>query len=350
MLLTLVVLGSGFITLLHLLTPDPHPISLVMPPISGIVHLVLLVYLYRNPQRLMLVLWIGATSILGSIIFIVWYFTLQAAFSTDIKLIETLPPLNSLPLAYIVTMFIFARPSQVLITAIVSWLLIVFPVLIYLIIHSDELFTPRGLEMALTLLPVMATILVLIPVYRGIEEKMASLKSEQTRMEILSVRDPLTQIYNRRGIESLFSDFAVKDKENTGAVMFDIDHFKNINDRYGHGVGDTVLCQIAERCRSILRKDDLFARWGGEEFLVLIRGAGNKALYRIADDLRMAISDEPVKPVERVTASFGVTRFYPTDSMESLLQRADDAMYQAKRQGRDRVVNQWEKGDASFSK
>jgi len=345
LILTLVVLGTGFITFLHHSESNAQLIDLILPPIVSIVHLILLQHLYRNPDSLVQVLWINITSLLSAIAISAWYFTWQATFSADIKLIETLPPFSCFPLALIVTMFVFTRPKQVLITLVVSWLLIAFPILTYLTLHSDELFTPRGLEMMLTLGPTMTTVLVLILMYRSIEEKMALLESEHAQMQTLSERDPLTQAYNRRRMENALSDLATKNDLIFGLIMFDIDHFKKINDKYGHSIGDTVLRETVQRCKAILRKDDIFARWGGEEFLILIQGAGDKALYRIAEDLRIVISDEPIIPIEKVTASFGVTRFYPSDSVGTLLQRVDEAMYLAKQQGRNRVVTQWKEGD-----
>ncbi len=337
-LLTLVVLGSGFVTLLHQLDPDPQLLSLVLPPLNLIINSVLLFYLYRNPEKTILVCWIAAILILINLVITTWFFTLQATFSEDIRLVESFPPISSLPLVVIVTMFIFARPNQVLIAALVTWSFIALPILIYLGLVPSELFTPRGLEMTLTLGPVMGTISALIPLHRGIEQTVSSLKREREQMQNLSERDPLTQLYNRRGLEAIFSELLTTRDLSLGVILFDIDHFKNVNDQYGHHAGDTVLCQVAQRCKSILRHDDYLARWGGEEFLVLIQGIGDKALYRIAEDLRMVISDKPIQPVGTVTASLGVTQFCPTDSIESLLQRVDEAMYSAKQQGRNRVV------------
>ena len=338
LLLFLAVLGSGLASLLHFLDPNPQIFSLILPPINCIINLILLVCLYRNPDRLKLILWIAVTIALSSLAVAVWYFTLQATFSAEIELIETLPPITAFPIAVIACMFIFARPIQVLITSIVIWLIVALPVLTYLISHPHELFTPRGLEIALTLGPVMATLSVLILFHESIEQKMSALKSERTQMQILSEQDPLTQLCNRRGIEKLFPELILNRNSNIGVILFDIDHFKNINDQYGHSIGDTVLCKVAQRCKASLRKDDLCARWGGEEFLIIVQGAGDTALYRIAENLRMVISDLPVDPVGKVTASFGVTQFCSTDSIESLLQRVDEAMYLAKHQGRNRVV------------
>lgn len=339
MLLSLIVLGSGLAILLHWLEPNTHPINLVMPLLNGGVSFVLLLYLHRNPGHLVPVLWVAFTSAVSHLVLVAWYFTLRAAFYANVGLVETLPPVSFFPLALTATMFIFARPRQVLIAAIGTWCLTGLPILTYLVLHPDELLTPRGLEMTLVLGPAMAIISVLISLHTGLERTMTSLQSERSQMQRLSERDPLTQLYNRRGLEKFFPGLMVENDTTIGAILFDIDHFKGINDQYGHSAGDTVLSQVAQRCRAVLRKDDLFARWGGEEFLIVIQGAGDKVLHAIAEDLRQVISDQPINPVGKVTASFGVTRFFSTDSVDSLLQRVDEAMYLAKSQGRDRIVS-----------
>ncbi|MEM9511404.1 MAG: GGDEF domain-containing protein [Cyanobacteria bacterium P01_E01_bin.48] len=325
---------------LHYLEPDSLLINSILPPVIGIINLILLIYLYRNPDSLTKVIAIASATIIGITFIPTWYFTLQAALSPDVELIETLPPLSSIPLVVIVNMFIFARPNQALMLGIVSWILIALPILSYLFLHPGELFSPRGLDLVVTLGPVMAAISVLVPAYRGLEKRFSVLQSEREHMRQISERDPLTQLYNRRATEMMFANFAAQKDMNAGAILFDIDRFKQINDRYGHNVGDIVLCQVSERCKSMLRKDDLMARWGGEEFLVLVKGVGDRALYGIAENLRLAISNEPIDPVGKVTASFGVTRLTSTDSMNSLIQRVDAAMYMAKREGRDRVISQ----------
>ena len=134
-------------------------------------------------------------------------------------------------------------------------------------------------------------------------------------------------------------DFMNEHELNCGLIMFDIDHFKNINDSHGHVVGDKVLSEIARRCSIRLRKDDPLVRWGGEEFLVLIRRADYKDIVCIAEDLRLAISTNPLQPVGKVTASFGVTQIFPTESVSSSLQRVDEALYVAKNDGRNKVFS-----------
>jgi diguanylate cyclase (GGDEF)-like protein len=106
-------------------------------------------------------------------------------------------------------------------------------------------------------------------------------------------------------------------------VIFDIDHFKRINDTHGHPVGDEVLRQVARRCEALLRQEDVFARWGGEEFLVLVRGTREDGAANAAEHLRTAVCGTPIEPVGTVSASFGVARFRPNDTVHSWVARAD---------------------------
>ena len=341
LVLTLMTLGSGILAILHQLEPNPLLINLIVPPSNCLIFLFLLLFLFRNPDSLVPVLWAGAMTLLVSMVFVVWYVVLQATFSAEVTLIESFPPISAVPLAFIVTLFVFARPGQVLVIAIASWILISLPVLVYLAIHPVELLTPRGLEMVLTLGPIMGIVSVLMPLFQGIEAKISLLHSERTQLQILSERDPLTQLRNRRTISKIFTNHSEKRKLHLGVIMFDIDHFKKINDEHGHGVGDAVLCEIADRCLSGLRREDIFARWGGEEFLALIHEVEDAALQRIAEELRLLVSSEAIEPVGKVTASFGVTRLFPTDSLESVIQRVDEAMYEAKRGGRNKIVTNW---------
>lgn len=123
-------------------------------------------------------------------------------------------------------------------------------------------------------------------------------------------------------------------------VLLDVDHFKQINDSRGHGVGDTVLVAVTERLSSQLRAQDMLARWGGEEFLCLMSDVDAPGLKSMAERLRVALSATSVlSPPDllRVTASFGLALCKEGDSPDEAIDRADQAMYRAKHAGRDRV-------------
>jgi diguanylate cyclase (GGDEF)-like protein len=123
--------------------------------------------------------------------------------------------------------------------------------------------------------------------------------------------------------------------------MIDADHFKDINDQYGHATGDRALRVIADRCRSALRKTDVFGRFGGEEFVVLFVETGLVEAQRVAERLLTKVA-EPVSSqdgvVVPVTISAGVVERRSGETLDSILKIADEALYQAKREGRNRVV------------
>lgn len=151
--------------------------------------------------------------------------------------------------------------------------------------------------------------------------------------------DSLTQIYNRNMFDRLMDIKMTKARENNISLVFimlDIDLFKAVNDTHGHLVGDDILRHLARLVKYHTREDDLFARWGGEEF-VLAFNVGIKKGVEIANNLRKYIEEEEFAVVKHITCSFGVAEFRKNDSLDSLILRADEALYEAKDTGRNRV-------------
>lgn len=166
------------------------------------------------------------------------------------------------------------------------------------------------------------------------------------RLERLAAVDPLTDAYNRRfGLGRLHEEFsrAVRTENPFGVLMLDLDHFKAVNDTYGHLVGDRVLKAIAGACRRVLREGDVLVRYGGEEFLVVLPGAGPIDVVQVGERIRRAIGETVVMDGgQRVTVavSLGGTTYRDTgvESAEALVAEADGALYRAKASGRDRLV------------
>jgi diguanylate cyclase (GGDEF)-like protein len=153
--------------------------------------------------------------------------------------------------------------------------------------------------------------------------------------------DPLTQLLNRKALIARALELEEQARltgEPVGVLVGDLDHFKAVNDRHGHQTGDAVLRDCAYRMRKELRAYDLAYRLGGEEFLVLLPGAGLDETAELAERLRVAIADEPVAGLP-VTMSFGVAATCPGEAFafDALYSRADAAMYHAKAGGRDCV-------------
>jgi two-component system cell cycle response regulator len=171
-------------------------------------------------------------------------------------------------------------------------------------------------------------------------------RSVQSSLE-RAVRDPLTGIHNRGYLEShlgpLVSQNVARGRPVSLAIL-DVDHFKNVNDTYGHDVGDEVLREIARRISSNIRGIELCCRFGGEEFVTAFAGADSATAVSIGERLRRKVCEEPVaittkKTSIRVTISIGVaTASGSADTAETLLKRADLALYRAKDEGRNRVV------------
>lgn len=169
-----------------------------------------------------------------------------------------------------------------------------------------------------------------------------TLKQREAQSVAASLTDALTGLGNRRRLDEALAveiGRAVRTGGSLSAVMADVDHFKRVNDQYGHGAGDQVLARVGALLKSQTRTTDIVARFGGEEFLVLMPLASLAQAVTKADQLRRALSAELIDPLPApVTASFGAAELLPGEDAQSFLKRVDAALYEAKRGGRDRVV------------
>lgn len=153
-------------------------------------------------------------------------------------------------------------------------------------------------------------------------------------------RDPLTGAFNRAGLEQTMREGLVDWRQHArplSIVMMDLDHFKQVNDRHGHSEGDRVLSRVAEVVRDNIRSSDAFARWGGEEFVLLCRDTQLGEATQLADKLRERIAQAHIGPDAGISASFGVATLRRGEDLETLFDRADRALYVAKDKGRNRV-------------
>jgi diguanylate cyclase (GGDEF)-like protein len=153
--------------------------------------------------------------------------------------------------------------------------------------------------------------------------------------------DPLTRLANRGWFQESFSrelKKATRLNQNLALIMFDIDHFKKINDRFGHQAGDRALVKLAETARLAIRDYDLISRWGGEEFVALLPDTDLETARLIAERLREQIAATDLPEIGQVTCSFGVVERRNNENGDSLINRADAALYQAKDAGRNRVI------------
>ena len=171
-------------------------------------------------------------------------------------------------------------------------------------------------------------------------------KLYEEEIYLLATTDTLTGLYNRREFLQRLNremNFAKRYKTSFALIMYDLDDFKHINDDFGHLEGDNVLKVSAELVKENIRTTDAPARWGGEEFMVLMPQSDIDRARIVAEKLRRSISAYKYHDVFSVTASFGVVAFLPEDDVNSLLKRVDRALYNAKKKGKNRVeaVEEW---------
>lgn len=175
-----------------------------------------------------------------------------------------------------------------------------------------------------------------------LEKNLKALEIEKTEYERSSKEDPLTGCLNRAG----FSSVLMREQENLAKtespvsfVMLDIDHFKDVNDKYGHSVGDEVLVNLTKLIQSKIRNTDSLVRWGGEEFVILCSDTPIQNAQFLAEKLRMAIENTQLIKQQVVTCSFGIAEMVAGEDPKKLFERADKALYASKEGGRNRVTS-----------
>jgi len=170
--------------------------------------------------------------------------------------------------------------------------------------------------------------------------EVTTLAIEKNDLKKKAYHDTLTKVHNRSYFEETFCHEMMHQKEqetHLSFMMLDIDKFKVINDTYGHQVGDDILVELAQLVESKTRKTDSFARWGGEEFVMILPQTTLEMALRVAENLREIISSHTFSHNLSITCSFGVASLGEGESQKSVMKRADDALYKAKEAGRNRV-------------
>ena len=167
-------------------------------------------------------------------------------------------------------------------------------------------------------------------------------RKKQKAIHSLAVHDALTGLYNRHGVNEILNqkiEEFKRDLKSLSIIFFDIDYFKRVNDTYGHDMGDYVLENIAKIVDSEIRSSDIFARWGGEEFILFLPNTEVSEAINVAEKLRKAIEEHAFSDIDSITCSFGVTNLREKESKARFIKRADELLYQAKEFGRNCVIS-----------
>ena len=213
--------------------------------------------------------------------------------------------------------------------------------------HSRPADYPAKIEIAhfilmATILPVVSLLGALLADIRSkLRHQKQELRQALARIQEMAIRDDLTQLHNRRHMgELLVQQIKLAERAGRGfsLCILDLDHFKQINDSFGHGVGDEVLRSFADLARRKLRETDALARWGGEEFLLLMPDTTVDQALLVVQRMRAGLVDLHVAdtlPELRLTFSAGLTEFQFDEALETTIERADRLLYQAKSEGRN---------------
>ena len=257
------------------------------------------------------------------------------------RIIILVPPLFGLMYAAL-----YLKRSHVAFIALFTWL---FYVLSSLGLASYEDLGPQlelflGIGFGFILLVGLVLIFEGQVIRDGLRTRNNALRQTMSRLQEMALRDELTGLHNRRHILDVLlrqKSLAEREQQDFTICYCDLDHFKLINDRYGHVTGDLVLRQFADLAAGLVRDIDYVARFGGEEFILVLIGANEQAAENVANRLRARTRQMsmPGTPSDFVlTVSVGVTSFKPGERVDETLNRADRALYSAKMSGRDKVV------------
>jgi len=177
--------------------------------------------------------------------------------------------------------------------------------------------------------------------FEQFQELTEILQQKNEHLASLAMRDALTGISNRHMFAELYEKELAMLKRYNGKislVMMDLDYFKSVNDTYGHNIGDAVLKEFAHIVQQNIREADIFARWGGEEFILLLRETMCDQAYIVCEKIRQKVEEHVFSEVGRVTCSIGMTEIDANDTLNQAVERADEALYEAKRLGRNQTI------------
>ncbi|NKB98379.1 MAG: diguanylate cyclase [Pseudomonadales bacterium] len=223
------------------------------------------------------------------------------------------------------------------VVAAISSLASLFAVLVVYLTGGQHAF---HLENAITFAGVVP-MLIAVPISFWVGRTGLRLTEAQKNLRRLADTDPLTGLRNRRSFFSAASEIVASPERPCSLLVIDADHFKDLNDNYGHAVGDAALVNIAEVLRNSFRASDLTCRVGGEEFAILLPGIARDGAMVMAQRVLDSVSDSPIvagNAIITYSVSCGIAEAEAGEALPELFKRADDAMYQAKEEGRNRVA------------
>lgn len=268
-----------------------------------------------------------------------WFWSSSALYATAIAIAVTAP-------AAIVVRYIKGTTKSLLfvLATVLLMIAVIYFCLMGLGLVKASWLGENSIALGAAFESILATFAVADQV-RSMRKERKSLEVQTHALRHASITDKLTELYNRRHFDHCFNELAIKAQNGQGhfsLLLMDADHFKSINDHYGHATGDQVLRKLAEVVTKTTRSDDVPCRYGGEEFAILLPDVGLAEANQIAERMRSEVEDLVLTSSSgktfSSTASFSVAVWETGDTTDSLFNRADKQLYLAKSSGRNKVV------------
>jgi diguanylate cyclase len=317
-----------------------HTYQLVAHPLIAVLAIASAIIVRRKPASLRLIEKF-------CFVFVAFYLLAQyylivfTAYASGAHQLGTTFP-QWLPIIYFLAFLMFTT-RKAMFASILVYIMLLIPTIVLVLINGMRSFEVIDLH---ALLQIHFSHAIYIPLLSGItllKEQYVGANARANAFAQLATTDYLTGAANRRSAEQSLDQAISRAKRyqrDLSIILLDIDSFKQINDTYGHSAGDHVLIQLVQIIRTQLRSSDVCGRWGGEEFIIIAPETSAAQALLFAERLRAQVASHDIFPTGRFTASFGVSSMKPDDTVASLVKQADQALYLAKQNGRNRVEYQ----------
>jgi len=337
----LLLFGAGVLAVLaiwHMEVADRtiDPFNRIGYPAMSLIFSASFVALWRFPRTLVHVRWIGFLCVTAVLLIDLW--GQMRVASPLLSNYNALTLLNWLPLCYAIAFFMLGTRQALMAAAAI---LAFFAVCALLRGQADTAYAAQDRSLMVNTLISHAVLVICLTGMLWLKHVVTMQGEQTTRLNLLAATDPLTGLANRRLTLQLLDQLAREGRLEAAPVVMlcDLDHFKRINDGWGHAMGDQVLVAVANALRASTRDADTVARWGGEEFLIVLPATRDLDAPELAERLRarveaLQVADRHQCPVP-ITLSIGIAPLVAAETGSSWLKRADEALYRAKNEGRN---------------
>jgi len=333
--LILANITSAFFALTYFLQPTDFLIDTIGTSTTFLFFLSILIYFHLNPEKNQInALKYHAFVTCYAFIVPSWFFTI-GSYTNNWVFVDVFPPITGLTLI-VASIIMIMAPASWGRYVIAGWFLMCTPILMYLISHPLELNTPRGRELFVFIGPGGSLFFIVMAYHRGISERFMLIENHLQDSQKIANTDLLTNILNRRGATLWLEKSATQHSVFSG-LLIDIDHFKNINDTHGHELGDNVLCLVSSVLQANTPEDACLARWGGDEFIIIIKINSQKTVETVAHNCLTNLNETIFPKVSRITCSIGGAVDIRSGNIDVIVRAADKALYVAKANGRNQA-------------